>query len=152
MFYYLVYCPLMILLLQICSGYPQICTFHLKFGVLLSKRKIILLFIAWLFKLQINLEITFFITSGPYKQEHDCCCYSVTKSWSTLYIPMDCSTLGFSVLHYLPEFAQTHVHWISDAMQPSHPLLSASHPTLNFSQHQELFQWVSSLHQVAKVL
>ena len=58
---------------------------------------------------------------------------------------------GFSVLPYLLEFAQTHVHWVSDAIQPSHTLLPTS-PPFNLSQHQDLFQWVSSLHQVAKVL
>ena len=58
---------------------------------------------------------------------------------------------GFSVHHYLPEFPQTHVHWVSDAIQPSHPLLPPS-LALNFSQHRGLFQWVSFLHQVAKVL
>ena len=66
--------------------------------------------------------------------------------------PMDCSMPGLPVLHHLPELAQTHVHWISDAIQPSHPLLSPSPSAFNLSQHQGLFQWVSSLHQVAKVL
>ena len=65
---------------------------------------------------------------------------------------MNCNTPGFPVLHYLPEFAQTHVHWISDAIQPSHPLSSASPPALSLSQHQGLFQGVGSSHQVAKVL
>ena len=65
---------------------------------------------------------------------------------------MDCSIPGFPVHHYLPEFAQTHVHWVSDAIQPSHPLSSPSPPTFNLSQHQGLFQWVSSLPQMAKVL
>ena len=65
--------------------------------------------------------------------------------------PMDCRTSGFPVLHYLPEFAQTHVHWIDDAIQPSHSLSSPS-LALNLCQHQGLFQWVSSLHQVDKVL
>ena len=63
--------------------------------------------------------------------------------------PMDCSTPGFPVHHHLPELAQTHVHWVSDAIQPSHPLSPPS-LTLNLSQHQGLFQWVGSLHQVAK--
>ena len=63
---------------------------------------------------------------------------------------VDCSTLGFPVLHHLPELAQTHVHWVSDAIQPSHPLSLPSPPTFNISQHQSLFQWVSSLHQVAE--
>ena len=65
---------------------------------------------------------------------------------------MDCSTPGFPVLHYLLKFLQTHVHWVSDPIQPSHPLLSPSPPAFNLSQHQGLFQWVGSLHQVVKVL
>ena len=65
---------------------------------------------------------------------------------------MDCSTPGFPVHHQLPELTQTHVHWVGDAIQPSHPLSSPSPPTFNLSQHQDLFQWVTSLHQVAKVL
>ena len=69
-----------------------------------------------------------------------------------LFDPLSGSMLGFPVLHYLPEFAQTSVHWVSDAIQSSHPLLPPSLPSLNLSQHQGLFQWVSSLHQVAKVL
>ena len=63
---------------------------------------------------------------------------------------MDCSTPGLPVHHQLLEFTQTHVHWVSDAIQPSHPLSSPSPPAFNLSQHQGLFQWVSSLHQVAK--
>ena len=65
---------------------------------------------------------------------------------------MDCSMPGLPVHHQLPEFTQTHVHWIGDAIQPSHPLSSPSPPAFNLSQHQDLFQWVSSSHQVAKVL
>ena len=65
---------------------------------------------------------------------------------------MDCSTPGFPVLHHLLEFAQTHVHWVGDAIQPSHHLLSPSPPALNLSKHQGLFEWVGSLHQVGKVL
>ena len=63
---------------------------------------------------------------------------------------MNCSMPGFLVLHYLLEFTQTHVHWVSDAIQPSHPLSLPSPLTLNLWQHQGLFQWVSSLYQVAK--
>ena len=66
--------------------------------------------------------------------------------------PMDHSAWGFPVHHHLLEFAQTHVHWVGDAIQPSHPLLSPSPPAFNLCQHQGLFQWVSSLHQVARVL
>ena len=65
---------------------------------------------------------------------------------------MDCSMPGFPVLHHIPEFAQAHVHWVSDAIHPSHPLSSLCPPALNLSQHQGLFQWVGSSHQVAKVL
>ena len=68
----------------------------------------------------------------------------------TLGHPIDRSTSGLPVLHQLLEFTQTHVNWVSDAIQPSHPLLSPS-PVFNLSQHQGLSQWVSSSHQVAKV-
>jgi len=77
---------------------------------------------------------------------------SVTQSCPTLCDPMKCSTPGLPVHHQLPESTQTHVHWVVDAMQPSHPLSSPSPPALNLSQHQGLFKWVSSSHQVAKVL
>ena len=65
---------------------------------------------------------------------------------------MDCSTAGLPVYHQLPEFTQTHVHRVSDAIQPSHLLSSPSPPTFNLSQHHGLFQRVSSSHQVTKVL
>ena len=80
------------------------------------------------------------------------CCCSVTQSPLTLCNPMHCSTPGFPVLHHLLEFAQTPVHCVSDAIQPSHPLSSPSPPAFNLSQHQGLFQCVSSWHQVARVL
>ena len=79
-------------------------------------------------------------------------CCSVTMSCLTLCIPKNFSTPGFPVLHYLPEFAQTHVHWVSNIIQPSDPLSAPSPLALNLSQHQGLFQWVSSSQQVAKVL
>ena len=81
-----------------------------------------------------------------------CCCCSVTQSCLTLWDPMDCSTPGFPVLHHLPEFAQTHVHWVADAIQPSRPLSSPSLPAFNLSRHQGLFHWVGSSHQVARLL
>ena len=81
-----------------------------------------------------------------------CCCCSFDKLCPTFWDLMDCNTPGFPVLHYPLEFAQTHVYPVSDAMQPSHPLLSPSPPALNLSKHWSLFQWISSLHQVAKVL
>ena len=71
----------------------------------------------------------------------------VAQSCLTLYNPVDCSTPSFPVLHCLPELAQTHVHWVGDAIQPSRPL--TPYPAFNLSQHQGLFQWVSSLPQVA---
>ena len=73
-----------------------------------------------------------------------CCCCSAPKSCPTLCDPMDCSTPGFTTLHYLLEFAQTHVHLVGDAIKPSHPLLFPSPPALNLSQHQGVFQWVDS--------
>ena len=79
-------------------------------------------------------------------------CCSVAQSCPTLCNPMDCSTSGFPVLPHLPELAQTHVHWVGDVIQPSHLLLSSSLPAFNLSQHQGLFKWVSSSHQVAQVL
>ena len=66
--------------------------------------------------------------------------------------PMNRCTPGLPVHHQLQEFTQTHVHWVSDAIQPSHPLSSPSPPAPNPSQHQSLFQWVNSSHEVAKVL
>ena len=80
------------------------------------------------------------------------CCCSVAKSCPILCNPMDCSTPGFPVLHYLSEFVQTHVHWVGDAIQPSNPLLPSSPPAFNPSQHHGPFQWISSSYQVAKVL
>ena len=79
-------------------------------------------------------------------------CCSVTKSCQTLCDSTDCSMPGFSVRHYLLEFVQIHVHWVSDTILPSHPLSPPSPLALNFSRHQDLFQWVSCSYQVAKVL
>ena len=76
---------------------------------------------------------------------------SVTQSCLTLCHPMDCSTPGFPVYYQFPELTQTHVGWVRDAVQPSHPLSSPS-PAFSHSKHQGLFKWVSSSHQVAKGL
>ena len=65
---------------------------------------------------------------------------------------MNCSTPGFSVLHHLLEFAQTHVHWVDDVIQSSHPLSPPSPPAFSLPQNQGLFQWIGSSHQVVKVL
>ena len=80
------------------------------------------------------------------------CCCSVAQVCLTLCNPMDCSTPGFLVLHNHLELAQTWVHWVSGAIQSSSPLFPPSPPALSLSQHQGLFQWVSSSHQVAKEL
>ena len=69
--------------------------------------------------------------------------------WLSCVWLMDCSMPGFRVHHQLPEFTQTHVHWVRDAIQPSHPLSSPFLPAFNFSQHQSTFQWVSSSYQAA---
>ena len=77
---------------------------------------------------------------------------SVAQSCPTLCDPMNRSTPGLTVHHQLLESTQTHVHGVGDAIQPSHPLLSSSPSALNLSKHQGIFQWVSSSHQVVKVL
>ena len=77
---------------------------------------------------------------------------SVAQSCPTLCNPMNRSMPGLPVHHQLLEFTETHVHWVSDAIQPSHLLSSLSPPAPNPSQHQSLFQWVNSSHEVAKVL
>ena len=79
------------------------------------------------------------------------CCCSVTQLCLTLFDPTDFSPPGFPVHHQLPELAQTHVPWVGDIIQPSHPILPFP-LALNLFQHQGLFQWVGSSHQVAKVL
>ena len=77
---------------------------------------------------------------------------SVAQLCPALCDPMNSRTRGLPVHHQLPEFTQTHIHRVCDAIQPSHPLLSPSPPALNLSQHQGLFKWVRSLHEVSKVL
>ena len=100
---------------------------------------------------------TFFTTEPPGKP-----CLSSNICFSAVFVqslsrvrlfvtPMDCSMPSFPVLHYLSEFSQTHVPWVGDAIHPSHPL-SSPPPAFRISQYQDLFQWVSSLHQVIKVL
>ena len=87
-----------------------------------------------------NWNLVFYLLRGQLKKKNwsalDCC--SVPKSCSTLCDPMNCSMPGSSVLHYLPEFAQIHILWVGDAIQPSHSLLPPFPPTLNPSQHQTL--------------
>ena len=78
--------------------------------------------------------------------------FSHWTEFSWLCNAMDYGTPGFPVLRYLPGFAQIHVHWVGDAIQPSHPLPPPSPFAFNLSQHQDLFQWVGHLHQVSKIL
>ena len=81
---------------------------------------------------------------GPLLTASYCYYCSVTQLCPTIGDPVDCSMPAFPVLYYLLELDQTHVHWVTDAIQSSHPLSSLSPPTLNLSQHQGLFQWVES--------
>ena len=107
----------------------------------------------WLYKLSTAQIICSMVTKILILEQFSTyCCCSVTKMCPTLWNPMNCSMPGFPVLHHLPDFAQTHVHWLSDAIQPSHLLFPPSTPAFNLPQHQGLFQWVSSSYQVAKVL
>ena len=96
------------------------------------------------------LTLRFFISS--FSGYFRCQFSSVAQYCPTLCNPMNCSTPGLPVYHQLPEFTQTHIHQVGDAIQPSHPLSSPSPPAPNPSQHQSLFQWVNSSHEVAKVL
>ena len=110
-------------------------------------------YLAHIFKLNLrfpNLDSTI-IAFGT----HICLAVMLISSvqwYPTLCDPMDCKTPGLPDHHQLPEFTQTHAHWVGDVIQPSHPLSSPSPPAFNLSQHQGLFQWISSSHQVAKVL
>ena len=93
------------------------------------------------------------LKNGKWKfHEKQRCFSSVAQLCLTLCNPMNGSTPGLPLYHQLPESTQTHVYRVSDAIQPSHPLSSPSPPALNLSQHQGLFKWVSSSHQVTKVL
>ena len=94
---------------------------------------------SWVTYIYIHLFLGFPIPTF-YAKSPDNPCYSVAKSYSTLCNPINCSTPGFPVVHYLLEFAQIHVHWVHDAIQPSHLLSPPSPPALNLSQHQGLFQ------------
>ena len=99
--------------------------------------------------LKLNIQKTKIMASSPISSVQFS---SVAQSCPTLCDPMNYSTPGLPVHHQLLEFTQTHVHQVGDAIQPSHPLSSPFPPALNSSQHQSLFQWVNSSHEVAKVL
>ena len=101
------------------------------------------------FGLKLNIQNAKIMASGPISSVQ---LSSVAQSCPALCDPMNHSTPGFPVHHQFPEFTQTHVHRVGDAIQPCHPLSSPSPPAPNPSQHQSLFQWVNSSHEVAKVL
>jgi len=103
-------------------------------------------------RLYFGMCVFFFCGSGVFVAPCCSCCCSVARLCLTLWDLMGCNTPGSPVLQHLPEFAQTHVHWIGDIIHLPHPLSSPSPPAFNLSQHQGLFRWVSSLHQVARVL
>ena len=106
---------------------------------------------SWFFNFQLIMKETVFprqklwLSLLQFSSDHSLSCVQLCD-------PMNRSTPGLPVHHQLPEFTQTHVHRVSDAIQPSHPLSSLSPPALNLSQHQGLFKWVSSSHQVVKGL
>ena len=113
------------------------------------------------FKKHIKKQRHYFAKKGPSSQSYGFSSShvwiwvqfsSVAQSCLTLYDPKNCSSPGLTVHRQLPKFTQTHVYWVCDAIQPSHPLLLPSPPAFNLSQNQGLYQWVSSSHQVAKVL
>ena len=147
-------------LCQLCGFYISVKSYHmfrmvqhLSYGSKLHKVKYQALHVSSL-HLQWNICM-FFIHSIP----EILCGFgssvqftSVSQSCLTLCDPMDCSTPGFPVYHQLLELAQTHAHGVSDAIQPSHLLSSSSPPAFSLCQHQGLFKWVSSSHQVAKGL
>ena len=124
----------------------------IKISLNLSSKKVIVRFRTWInsslvLRERKRISDAVCILSYPIIQFS-----SVTQSCPTLCDPMNRSTPGLPVHHYLPEFTQTHVHRVRDAIQPSHPLSSPSPPAPNPSQHQSLFQWVNYPHEVAKVL
>ena len=98
---------------------------------------------------KLNIQKTNIMASGPISSDQFS---SVAQSRLTLCDPTNRSMPGLPVHHQLPEFTQTHVHRVSDAIQPSHPLSSPSPPAPSPSQHQRLFQCINSSHEVAKVL
>ena len=112
---------------------PKVCSWHLYLFCCLTYRVVVTIFLNPIYMCSVQFS-------------------SVTQSCLTLCDPMNHSTPGLPVHHQLPESTQTHVHCVDDAIQPSHPLSSPCPTPLNLSQHQGLFKWVSSLHQVAKLL
>ena len=135
---------------------PGVCEQHLTYHLLmkcfwiaggaLSGNSCTLKFLTYMY---INPKWTW--TCSDYPCSTSFCC-SVTKLCPTRYNPVGYSMPGSPVLHYLPELAHTHVHWVGDVIQPSHPLSLPSPFAFHPSHHHGLFQWVDSLHQVPKYL
>ena len=141
--------------------YISICLPSLSFSVILYPSIYLFLFVdssphSALHFFPSSLKNLFYwsIVDLPYCVSFRCSVLfsSVSQLCPALCNPVYCSTPGLPVHHQLPEFTQTHVHRVSDAIQPSHPLSPLSPPAPNPSQHQSLFQWVSPLHEVDKVL
>ena len=107
---------------------------------------------TWIFIRRTDVEAEAPILWSPDMRSHAWVCATLLQSCPTLWDPICCSTLGFFILLYHPEFAQIHVHWVGNAIQLLHPPLPPSPPALSLSQHQDLFQWVRSSHHVAKIL
>ena len=126
--------------------YPYMQKFHFKISTLSRQKFKVYKDIG--IRIFIILEIIRISINKRFRSDQT---RSVAQSCSTLSNPMNCSTPGLPVHHQLPDFTQTHVHRVNDAIQPSHPLSSPSPPAPNPSQHQSLFQWVNSSHEVAKV-
>ena len=131
---------------------PQVLYFFISFlfcstsnGTRIGWNSVLLGWAAW------SVSVSDLPTFISYMLWMDSSWTSVTQLCPTLCDPLDCIMPGFPVHHQIPELAQTLVHWIGDAIQPHHPLPSPS-PAFNLAQHQDLFWWVSSSHQVAKVL
>ena len=132
-------------------------------AILFHLNWLIRIFLSLYFFQDIEVETSWFIPSfsnrmkenSPWKRTNlylNLQFSSVAQSCPTLCDPRNRCTACLPVHHQLPEFTQTHVHRVSDAIQPSHPLSSPSPPARNPSQHQSLFQWVNSSHEVAKIL
>ena len=126
---------------------PQVCFLCLCLHCSPENRFISTIFLDSIYMCEYMMFVFLFLTYFTLYQFS-----SVAHLCPTLCDPMNCSTPGLPVHHQCPEFTQTHVRWVGDAIQPSHPLLSPSPPAPNPSQHQSLFQWVNSSHEVAKVL
>ena len=145
----------MLLVLKSC-WFLESSTVSLAFLLWISQEILARIFAQWVWSLVCLTQNYFFgcIFLGKIGNSHRKPEAFVIQSLNHVWLCdiMDCTTPGFPVHHQFPELAQTHVHRVSDAIQPSHPLSSPSPPAPNPSQHQSLFQWVNSSHEVAKIL